>query len=183
MTPEALDNIRPPRPEELSLIADIERAAGTLFARAGMPEIAAHPPTPIQALQAHLEENGLLIATQDHTIVGFATLTTLGPHAHLDQMAVHPDHGRQGHGTRLLEAICALAQSRGHTAITLTTFKHLAWNAPYYAQRRFRTLANAELTREHHQQRALEATYGLDPNLRVVMRRELQSPQGENHGL
>jgi len=171
------ESVRSAKLEELPHIADIERAAGVLFANAGMPEIAAHPPTPLQDLKTHLDDDTLLVATDHNTLVGFATLTTHAQSAHLDEMAVHPQYGRRGHGTRLLEAACALAQRRGHTAITLTTFKHLAWNAPYYAKRGFRTLTESELTDELHRLRAHEATYGLDPNLRVVMRRELDATQ------
>lgn len=165
--------VRAARDHDLPLIADIERGAGTLFAEAGMPEIAEHSPTPLDDLREHLDDNTLLVATHRGNVVGFATLITLPDHAHLDQMAVHPVYGRRGHGTRLLEAACALARERGYTHITLTTFEEIPWNAPFYAQRGFRILAQAELTEELHNLRAHEATFGLDPRLRVVMRRDI----------
>jgi GNAT superfamily N-acetyltransferase len=161
------------RPEDLPLIADIERAAGALFVDAGMPEIAQHSPTPLDDLKEHLDDRTLLIATDHGMVVGFATVKRLAHHAHVDQMAVHPEYGRQGHGTRLLEAACSWARERGYAHITLTTFEHIPWNAPYYERRGFRVLGQAELTEELHALRQLEATYGLDPMLRVVMRREV----------
>lgn len=167
--------IRPARDEDLPLIAEIERAAGMLFAEAGMPDIAEHAPTPLHVLREHLEDNTLLIATDRDEVVGFASLIVFPDHAHLDQMAVHPAYGRRGHGTRLIEEACALARERAYTSITLTTFEHIAWNAPFYAQRGFRILAQAELTDELHALRAQEATYGLNPSLRVVMRRDISA--------
>lgn len=165
--------VRTARPDDLGLIADIERAAGVLFADAGMPEIAQHSPTPLQDLRAHMDDHTLLIATDHGVVVGFATVIVAAEHAHLDQMAVHPAYGQRGHGARLLDAACALARERGSTYITLTTFERIPWNGPFYAQRGSRVLTDDELTEELHERRQLEATYGLDPKLRVVMRREV----------
>jgi len=36
--------IRAPRPEELELLRDIERAAGALFVEVGLADVAAHEP-------------------------------------------------------------------------------------------------------------------------------------------
>ena len=165
--------IRVPEPQELRLIADVERSAGQMFAGAGMPNIAAHAPTPLEDLKEHQAEGLILIALEGSDIVGFATLNVLGDHAHLDQMAVAREHGRHGHGTRLLEAACELARQRGYDTITLTTFRDIPWNAPFYAQRGFKVIPEDDLSPELRAQRDLEQTYGLDPELRVVMRREL----------
>lgn len=53
---------------------------------------------------------------------------------HLHQLAVHPDHGRQGLGTALLAAVFARAAGR---AVTLTTFRNIPWNEPWYRERGF----------------------------------------------
>lgn len=165
--------VRPARLDDLELIADIESAASALFADAGMPEISQHAPTPLDDLRMHMDDHSLLIAIERGRVVGFATVIVAAISAHLDQMAVHPAYGRHGHGTRLLDAACVLARDRGCTHITLTTFERIPWNAPFYAQRGFRVLADDELTAELRERRRLEETYGLDPRLRVVMRREV----------
>lgn len=173
MTGSPHAEVRPARDNDLTRIAEVERAAGRLFVDVGMPNIAEHPPTPLDVLREHLGDGTLLVATEDVGLVGFATLLELDGHAHLDQMAVHPAYGRRGHGTRLLEAACGLARQRGHSMITLTTFQDVAWNAPYYAERGFRILGETELTDELQDLRTREAEFGLDPSLRVVMRRDL----------
>lgn len=76
-------------------------------------------------------------------VVGFAALTTVDGNAHLASLGVHPDHGRRGVGSRLLAAACAWAAELGRPAITLTTFVHLPWNAPFYAARGFAVLPPA----------------------------------------
>ena len=63
-----------------------------------------------------------------------------GAHAHLEQLAVHPDHGRRGIGTALVEAVCAEAAARGFDRVTLRTFADIAWNGPFYARLGFTEL-------------------------------------------
>jgi GNAT superfamily N-acetyltransferase len=63
-----------------------------------------------------------------------------GVRAHLEQLAVHPDHGRRGIGTALVEAVCAEAAARGFDRVTLRTFADIAWNGPFYARLGFTEL-------------------------------------------
>ena len=52
---------------------------------------------------------------------------------HIEEVSVHPDHGRRGLGRRLVEAALAGVQAAGHERLTLTTFRELPWNGPFYA--------------------------------------------------
>ena len=47
---------------------------------------------------------------------------------------VDPAHGRQGIGTRLVHTVIDWARSRRFENLTLMTFRHLPWNAPFYAK-------------------------------------------------
>ena len=69
--------------------------------------------------------------------VGFAALTRVDGGAHLFQVSVAPEHGRQGLGRGLVEAAVTWAQGQGDPGITLTTFSHLPWNGPFYAKNGF----------------------------------------------
>ena len=57
--------------------------------------------------------------------------------------------------------------------MTLTTFEHVPWNAPYYERHGFRVLAEHEVGDELRRLRDEETAQGLDPALRVCMRREI----------
>ncbi|MFC7644232.1 GNAT family N-acetyltransferase [Streptosporangium lutulentum] len=92
---------------------------------------------------------------------------------HLDQLAVHPDHGRRGIGGRLLEAVCDHATSAGAAAVTLTTFRDVPWNGPWYAQRGFAVLDPAEWGPELVALVEHERELGIELAPRVVMRRVL----------
>lgn len=65
------------------------------------------------------------------------------------------------------------------TALTLTTFTDVPWNAPYYQRLGFRTLSDTEVTSGLRRIREHEATLGLDRWPRAVMRRDLTTPPTE----
>jgi hypothetical protein len=52
----------------------------------------------------------------------------------------------------------------------------VAWNAPFYAKHGFRVLGADDTGPELTERRAEEANHGLDPELRVCMRRDVPSP-------
>ena len=64
--------------------------------------------------------------------VGFAHVLWLEGTAHLEQLAVHPDHQRRGIGTALVRETLHRAREAGHTRLTLSTYAEVPWNAPYY---------------------------------------------------
>jgi GNAT superfamily N-acetyltransferase len=165
--------IRAPRRDELELLRDIERAAGTLFAEVGLDDVAAHEPETVDRLTAYLDAGRAWVVLDGRVPVGYALVDIVDDQAHLEQLSVRPDHGRRGLGAALLEHVCAWAREQRFDVVTLTTFKHLAWNAPFYARHQFRALDEDELGAELRQLRDEETTHGLDPSLRVCMLRRL----------
>jgi ribosomal protein S18 acetylase RimI-like enzyme len=93
--------------------------------------------------------------------------------AHVEQVSVDPRYARRGLGRRLLDHVAAVARKRGLDAVTLTTFRDVPWNAPYYVRCGFRVLGDDELGPGLRRVRDEEAVHGLDPARRVCMRREL----------
>ena len=63
------------------------------------------------------------------------------------------------------------AAGRGLPALTLTTFRSVPWNGPYYARCGFRELPSTEITPGLVDVLAAEVAIGLDPADRVAMRR------------
>ncbi|WP_068921967.1 GNAT family N-acetyltransferase [Planobispora rosea] len=104
---------------------------------------------------------------------GFALFGWVDGNVHLDQLAVHPDHGRRGVGGRLVEALCAHAAAVGARAVTLTTFRDVPWNGPWYARRGFTVLDPAEWGPELAALVDHERELGIELAPRVVMRRLL----------
>ncbi|MGW4424393.1 GNAT family N-acetyltransferase [Streptosporangium sp. NPDC004631] len=156
--------IRWAEPGELPGLAAVEVAADGLFAQVGI----AFP-----AGTTMIEETGdpsrVLVAGDPP--IGFAMIGWVDGTVHLDQLAVHPGHGRRGVGGRLLEAVCDHAASAGSAAVTLTTFRDVPWNAPWYARHGFAVLDPAEWGPELTALVAHERDLGIDLAPRVVMRR------------
>ena len=109
------------------------------------------------------------LAGQEIEVTGVVTSNRFGD-LHIEQVSVHADSARQGIGRALIENVCARAAGR-HPAVTLTTFKDVPWNAPYYARLGFQIVTEEELTPGLRRLREQEKARGLDRWPRVCMRR------------
>ncbi len=92
---------------------------------------------------------------------------------HVEQVSVHPRRARRSIGRSLLERAATHALGVGVSALTLTTFEHVPWNAPYYRRCGFRVLHEREWTQGLRAIREREAAHGLNRCPRVCMRRDL----------
>ena len=160
--------IRAARPSDFRKLPEIERQAGELFRGAGMPEIAEHEPLDPDELASAVV---LFVAIdEDEEPIGYAMVEMVDDHAHLEQLSVLPDHGGQGIGTELLDAVAGWARGQGHREVTLTTFRDVPFNAPLYAKRGYEVVPEEQWTDALRDLVAHEASLGLDPAKRVVMR-------------
>ena len=111
---------------ELAGLVAVEDAADQLFGAYGI----VFPPSP--DIDRVADPNDVLVVGRPPA--GFAHVGDVDDGLHLHQLAVRPDHGRQGLGTALLSAVRSRAGGR---AVTLTTFRHIPWNEPWYRARGF----------------------------------------------
>lgn len=115
--------------EDVPRIAEIETAADQLLIQRFGPELF----TEVLAGEARVAQPGFVLVG-GRPCVGFAHVLHEQDSAHLQQLAVHPAHGRRGLGTALVQACCAQARLRGSHELTLTTFRDIEFNAPWYAR-------------------------------------------------
>jgi GNAT superfamily N-acetyltransferase len=139
--------VRPASAADLPQLAAVESAADRVFDPVVDTSRWGTPPSG----EARAEEPGFLLVAGD-PVVGFAHVPLLdrdgdgggegagGAHAHLEQLAVHPDHGRRGIGSALVEEVCAQVKDRGLDRVTLRTFADIPWNGPFYARLGFAEL-------------------------------------------
>ena len=162
------------RPEDLPKLPAIELAASRLFAGWTVADGVLSDSTAPEEFREGMEE-GLLWLARDAVgePVGFALVEQLEGGPHLEEIDVHPDHGQRGIGRALIEAVCDWARDAGHASLTLTTFREIPWNAPFYTRAGFRGLEPDELSGELRELVDEEALRGLEPARRVVMRREI----------
>jgi GNAT superfamily N-acetyltransferase len=165
--------IRAPRIDELDTLRDIEWSAGVLFVDAGFPDVADDEPASVEELAAYVRAGRAWVITDETDApVGYAIVDVVDGLAHLEQISIVPEHGRKGLGGRLVEHVCDWAAQHNFAAVTLTTFTDVAWNGPFYATHGFRVINDDEQGPELRELRLLEASHGLDPELRVCMRRD-----------
>jgi ribosomal protein S18 acetylase RimI-like enzyme len=128
---------------DVPLLGAIERAAGQLFPAGRIPD----PDScfPVSLLAQAADRELLFVVEVAGTVVGFATCTPVAGRLHLDELSVHPDHGRRGHGRALVETVIDAARTRGLDGVSLTTFADIPWNGPFYASMGFETIAEAAL--------------------------------------
>lgn len=107
--------------------------------------------------------------------VGFVCLAMVDGAAHVDQVSVLPEHGRQGIGRALLEAAIGWAAAAGHAELTLTTFRDVPWNVPFYRTLGFEEVTDPgpELTAIRAHERAIgDDDFGPRLAMRRVLRRK-----------
>ncbi|MEU2658601.1 GNAT family N-acetyltransferase [Streptomyces sp. NPDC007325] len=168
--------IRAAAPAELPLLQSIERAAGEPFRTLGMAAIADDEPLPLDVLEGYRAAGRAWVAVDGaDRPVAYLLADTVDGAAHIEQVSVHPGAARRGVGRALIEHLAQAAGEEGLTALTLTTFTEVPWNAPYYTRLGFRALAEADphLTEGLRAISRAEAAHGLAAWPRVCMRREL----------
>jgi len=121
--------------------------------------------------RASIEQRAWVAVDDRGSIVGFAVAWVVDGEGHLDELAVVPACGRRGVGRALVDTVVAWTVAQGLPSITLTTFRDVPWNAPYYEKLGFHVVST--LTPALQALVDEQATWGLDPSLRVVMRRPL----------
>jgi len=128
--------IRTVRSDELALLAPLEAASDTLFdALAGGFDDGLGPfpvPGTVDELAA-----ALVVLVAGEPPQGFARIDALAGGAHLEQLAVHPDHVRRGIGRALVRSAISWAGAHGFDELTLATYRDVAWNGPFYASEGF----------------------------------------------
>lgn len=165
--------IAPARPADVAALPGIELAAARLLAGHAPPAALAET-TDEAEFHAAASDGRLWVARDGDVPVGFALVKLLSPRrAHLEEVDVLPSHGRRGLGAALVRAICAWAERQGCAEVTLTTFRDVPWNMPFYGKLGFVEIGGpaldaplADIVRE-------EAARGLARDRRVVMRRVL----------
>jgi GNAT superfamily N-acetyltransferase len=166
----SLYRISAARPADLARLPEIELAAARLLA-GHAPESILRETTSHEILKVAQREGRLWIALANGVPVGFAHVEALDADTvHLKEIDVHPDHGRRGLGARLVRHVCLWAADAGYRWVTLTTFRDVPWNMPFYARLGFDIVRIQDVDPPLLAIVEDEARQGLDPARRVVMR-------------
>lgn len=159
------------RPDDVGCIADIEIRAAAIFSESDLPVRLAASATPVEELVEAQREGRLFVARlSTGRVVGFALLRRIDEVGHLEEVDVDPSHGRRGIGRALVEAAIEAVRDKGDPSITLTTYRDVPWNGPFYASMGFEIEEADAVTPGLREILEEEAERGLDGSRRVAMR-------------
>lgn len=161
--------IRPARPDELHLLADIEIDAFWALHKAGA--VNCEPTSlPVEVLRQSQAEQLLFVAIDaGDQPFGFLAGIMKDGSVHIAEIDVVRLWQKKGVGRRLMEAVIAAATLRHAAGVTLTTDRHAAFNAPFYASLGFRILDDEERPAGLTRILENEVAHGADPARRVAM--------------
>ncbi|MBN9552251.1 MAG: GNAT family N-acetyltransferase [Alphaproteobacteria bacterium] len=168
--------IRPARAEDAEALPGIEQSAGLAFR--AIPELAWLADGDNVSAQRHralIADGACWIGADDRDRpVGFLSAGIEGDTLHIWELDVSLDRQGQGIGRALLGRAVADARRRGLAAVTLTTFRAVAWNAPFYRKFGFRVLEGAEIDERLASLLGDEAEHGMALDQRCAMRLDLR---------
>ena len=159
---------------DATFLPDIERSAACAFRQ--LPDLGWTPGNFVESVEEHLasiSRGTLWVAESDASVVGFLTAEIIGAELHIDEFDVHLDHQRQGIGRKLLSAVVEYAREEGLEALTLTTFRDVPWNAPFYSSAGFSAVEQSEVSPRLKSILELEVEHGLPQGKRCAMRMKI----------
>jgi GNAT superfamily N-acetyltransferase len=116
---------------DIPLLPDIERSASEAFrvtehwaADDNVTEADAYPPL--------IAARSVLLAENEGIPVAFVVSSRYESALHVLEIAVRLNHQGKGIGRDLMVATIESARKRGCSNVTLTTFRSVVWNAPFY---------------------------------------------------
>ena len=159
--------------DELSAVATVEVAAARSVPREDIALEVADQPMQRAELEQACRQRRLWVARVNGVVVGFVAGGLKDGLPYVCEIDVLPTHGRHGIGTALMRVAIQWARGKRASHLTLTTFRHLPYNAPFYAKLGFEEIPVDDLGPEIRAQLKKEARMGLDSSRRVAMRCKL----------
>ena len=160
------------RSDDLLQLPAIQKAATDVFPLEDVPRELRGGGLPLEFFEQAMGAGRLWVARELECAepVGFAAASLIDASAHLYELDVLPAHARRGLGRALVLQVACWAREAGFAWLTLTTFRHLAFNGPFYQSLGFEPIPVALQGPEIRATLAQEAQRGLDPDKRIAMR-------------
>ncbi|WP_437819712.1 GNAT family N-acetyltransferase [Sorangium sp. So ce1078] len=162
--------VRPAIDSDLPRLPEIERSASEAFRGTDLNLEALASVTPAEGWRDALRAGTLWVVDDGAgRPIAFLGAEATGDELHIRELDVALDRQGQGLGRRLLGHVIAWARTAQLQALTLTTFRSVPWNGPFYAAMGFRELSPAEMPSRLVEILKKEALQGLDPAQRCAM--------------
>ena len=125
--------IRPAIEADIEAMRAVERRAAQIFLSIGYDFCATGPIRDPEEHKRVIAAGVTFVAANGQMqIAGFAMFEPLDGEAHLVEIDVDPPFQKQGLARRLIAAGEVWAAAKGFDGLTLTTYRDVPWNAPFY---------------------------------------------------
>ena len=132
--------IRPAQATDTPTLQAIERDGARAFW--ALPGFAFCAALPVRTQSEHerVRQTGhSLVLEHQGQPIGFALILPVDGHAHLLETAIALAHQGRGLGRQLIGTTQAWTIAAGYREMTLTTYRDVPWNAPFYSRLGFLT--------------------------------------------
>jgi GNAT superfamily N-acetyltransferase len=124
----------------------------------------------ISELRPALGASRLWVTEVGSEVAAYIAGEVLDGNAHIAQVSVAPAYAGRALGRALMEFVEDWGRAAGRPATTLTTFRDVPWNGPYYSRLGYRVLPEQAIGPELARTMAHEASLpGIDATLRCAM--------------
>ena len=166
----SLFSMRQSRQDDLIKLSAVERSAASIFREVDLAWLADGATMDPTILAAACRNGMLWVAADDaDEPVGFLVAQELDGKLHIAELSVEASCQRRGIGARLVERAIGHGRELGMSAITLSTYRDLKWNGPFYARLGFREVDPGLAGPGHRGKQREEAEAGHDPARRCIM--------------
>jgi GNAT superfamily N-acetyltransferase len=180
VTAQNMGMIRLATVDDIEDMARIELDAGQMFTELeddipGMAIVGSHAADTEELAEHIVSATAWTAVDAGEGVVGYALALVVDGEGHLHQLSVQRSASRRGIGKALISEVIAWTIRSGYAALTLTTFRDVPWNGPYYARLGFVPMRPEEFGPELREGRAREFEHGVDVAPRIAMRLVLRS--------
>ncbi|MEL6542036.1 MAG: GNAT family N-acetyltransferase [Pseudomonadota bacterium] len=163
-------SLRLARLSDAEAMPPVEAAAGALFQKVeGLAGVAGMHTVPVDRLRRYIRKGHCLVTHVGERMAGFLVNEPFRRELHIWEFNVHPDFQQKGIGAGLVRACMVDARNSGFKAVTMTTFRDVPWNAPFYAKLGFEEVSALDAHPRLAGELALEADHGLPMERRCAM--------------
>ncbi|PKO03258.1 MAG: GNAT family N-acetyltransferase [Chloroflexi bacterium HGW-Chloroflexi-5] len=178
MTLMVNSNIRLTNIEDIGLLRDIEDSSGKRFRE--IPSLAWIADDDAMSPETHLlyvTQSTSWVAEVDNQMVGFVCAESVDEDLHVWLLAVQLEWQGKGIGRQLMKTVIEHAHLNKFLSVTLTTFRDVPWNEPFYRALGFEIIDSEMIDSRLKKILDDEIQHGLPGDLRCAMQLLLSSKQ------
>lgn len=167
-----MNTIRYARLDESPKLQEIENSAGLRYREVlGLEWIADAADRPLTAYNFWISSGlGWVHEDERGACVAFLVAELWDEGLHIEELSVLLGAQCQGYGSRLVRHVVGWARQRGLREVTLTTFRDVPFNQPWYERLGFVSLDQPALSERLQARLAEEIAKGFPADRRVAMR-------------